>query len=62
MAAYLWHYGYIDSPDFLAEQGHDMGRAGTVQVRISGPREAIAAVQIGGTAVVILEGSLRGDL
>ena len=62
MAAYLWHYGYIDSPSFLAEQGHDMGRAGTVQVRISGPREAIAAVQIGGTAVVILEGSLRGNL
>jgi len=62
MAAYLWHYNYIDSPDFLAEQGHDMGRAGTVQVRVSGPREAIAAVQIGGTAVVILEGSLRADL
>ena len=62
MAAYLWHHGYIDSPDFLAEQGHDMGRAGTVRVRVSGPREAIAAVQIGGTAVVVLEGSLRGDL
>ena len=62
MAAYLWHYGYLDSPDFLAEQGHDMGRAGTVRVRVSGPREAIAAVQIGGTAVVVLEGSLRGDL
>ena len=62
MAAYLWHHGYIDSPNFLAEQGHDMGRAGTVQVRISGPREAIGAVQIGGTAVVVLEGGLRGDL
>ena len=62
MAAYLWHHGYLDSPDFMAEQGHDMGRAGSVQVRISGPREAIAAVQIGGTAVVVLEGSLRGDL
>jgi len=62
MAAYLWHYGYLDSPDFLAEQGHDLGRAGTVQVRISGPREAIAAVQIGGTGVVVLEGLLRADL
>ena len=62
MAAYLWHHGYIESPDFLAEQGHDMSRAGAVQVRISGPREAIAAVQIGGTAVVVLEGSLRADL
>ena len=62
MAAYLWHYGYLDSPEFIAEQGHDMGRAGAVQVRISGLREAIAAVQIGGTGVVVLEGSLREDL
>ena len=62
MAAYLWHHGYLQSPDFIAEQGHDMGRAGTVQVRISGPREAIASVQIGGTGVVVLEGSLRGNL
>ena len=62
MAAYLWHHGYIESPEFIAEQGHDMGRAGSVQVRISGPRAAIEAVQIGGTAVVVLEGSLRGDL
>jgi trans-2,3-dihydro-3-hydroxyanthranilate isomerase len=62
MAAYLWHHGYINSPEFIAEQGHDMGRAGAVQVRISGPREAIETVQIGGTGVVVLEGSLRGDL
>ena len=62
MAAYLWHHGYIATPDFTAEQGHDMGRAGTVQVRISGPREAIEAVQIGGQGVVVLEGSLRADL
>ena len=62
MAAYLWHHGYIDSSDFIAEQGHDMGRAGAVQVRISGSREAIETVQIGGTGVVVLEGGLRGDL
>lgn len=62
MAAYLWHHGYINSPNFIAEQGHDMGRAGTVQVRVSGPRTAIETVQIGGTAVVVLEGSLRAEL
>ena len=62
MAAYLWHHGYLNSPEFIAEQGHDMGRAGAVQVRVHGPREAIAAVQIGGTGVVVLEGGLRGDL
>ena len=61
MAAYLWHHGYINSPEFVAEQGHDMGRAGTVQVRVSGPREAIDSVQIGGTGVVVLEGGLRAD-
>ena len=62
MAAYLWRYGYLGSPSFLAEQGHDMGRAGSVQVRVSGPPEAIKAVQIGGTGVVVLEGQLRADL
>jgi trans-2,3-dihydro-3-hydroxyanthranilate isomerase len=62
MAAYLWHHGYLDMPTFIAEQGHDMERAGSVQVRVSGPREAIAAVQIGGTGVVVLEGGLREDL
>ena len=62
MAAYLWHYGHIGSPEFIAEQGHDLGRAGAVQVRIQGPREAIASVQIGGTGIVVLEGGLRGDL
>ncbi|MCI1186343.1 PhzF family phenazine biosynthesis protein [Hymenobacter sp. DH14] len=62
MAAYLWHHGYINSPEFIAEQGHDMGRAGAVQVRVHGEREAIASVQIGGTGVVVLEGGLRADL
>ncbi|WP_035568026.1 PhzF family phenazine biosynthesis protein [Hymenobacter sp. IS2118] len=62
MAAYLWHYGYLQTPNFIAEQGHDMGRAGTVQVRVRGHRMAIETVQIGGTGVVVLEGGLRGDL
>ena len=62
MAAYLWHHGYIDTPEFIAEQGHDMGRAGAVQVRVHGERAAIASVQIGGTGVVVLEGGLRTDL
>ena len=62
MAAYLWHHGYISTPEFIAEQGHDMGRAGAVQVRVHGPREAIESVQIGGTGVVVLEGGLRGEL
>ena len=60
MAAYLWHYGYLETPEFLAEQGHWLGRPGAVAVRVNGPREAIQNVQISGTAVVVVEGTLHG--
>ncbi|MBG8555492.1 PhzF family phenazine biosynthesis protein [Hymenobacter guriensis] len=58
MAAYLWHYGYLEQPRFVAEQGHWLGRPGQVNVQISGPRHAIEAVQIGGSGVVVVEGRL----
>jgi trans-2,3-dihydro-3-hydroxyanthranilate isomerase len=58
MAAYLWHYGHLSGPNFVAEQGHWLGRPGTVQVSVLGPPAAIEAVQIGGTGVVVLEGRL----
>ncbi|NJN19749.1 MAG: PhzF family phenazine biosynthesis protein, partial [Oscillochloris sp.] len=60
MAAYLWHYGLIDRPHFIAEQGHWMGRPGKATVEILGPPEAIGAVQVGGRAVVLIEGVFRG--
>ncbi|TGE28252.1 PhzF family phenazine biosynthesis protein [Hymenobacter metallicola] len=59
MAAYLWHHGYVSSPEFVAEQGHWMGRAGTVHVRIAGPRENIESVTIGGQGLVVVEGQLK---
>ncbi|GAA4382798.1 PhzF family phenazine biosynthesis protein [Hymenobacter koreensis] len=59
MSAYLWHHGYLPEPVFVAEQGHWMGRPGAVEVRITGPREAIESVQIGGTGVVVAEGTFR---
>lgn len=59
MAAYLWHYGYLATPSFIAEQGHWLGRPGTVAVQVHGPRESIDSVQIGGTGVVVVEGQLR---
>ncbi|TGE24033.1 PhzF family phenazine biosynthesis protein [Hymenobacter aquaticus] len=58
MAAYLWHHGYLPQPEFVAEQGHWLGRAGTVHVSIAGPREAIESVTIGGQGVVVVEGRL----
>ncbi|TGE06169.1 PhzF family phenazine biosynthesis protein [Hymenobacter fodinae] len=58
MAAYLWRYGHLSGPDFVAEQGHWLGRPGTVQVSVVGPPDAMEAVRIGGTGVVVVEGKL----
>ncbi len=58
MAAYLWHYGLIDNPIFIAEQGHWMNRPGQGYVEVVGPREDIQTVKVGGTAVTVLKGEL----
>lgn len=58
MAAYLWHYGLIESPNFIAEQGHWMNRPGEAQVEVVGPREDIETVKVGGAAVTVLKGQL----
>ena len=58
MAAYLWRYRLIDTPTFLAEQGHWMGRPGSVEVEIVGPPDAVEAVKVGGSAVAVLRGEM----
>ena len=58
MAAYLWHYRLIDSPTFLAEQGHWMGRPGRAEVQVVGPQEDIQSVRVGGVGVTVLKGEL----
>ena len=58
MAAYLWANGLIDSPRFVAEQGHWMGRAGRAEVEVLGPRDAISGVQVGGRGYVLMSGEL----
>jgi trans-2,3-dihydro-3-hydroxyanthranilate isomerase len=58
MAAYLWCRGLIDSPSFVAEQGHWMRRPGEARVEVIGPRDAIETVRVGGAAVAVLEGTL----
>jgi trans-2,3-dihydro-3-hydroxyanthranilate isomerase len=58
MAAYLWHHGLIESPTFIAEQGHWMNRPGTAYVEVVGPREDIQTVKVGGSAVTVLRGEL----
>ena len=59
MAAYLWHYGLIDTPTFIAEQGHWLDRPGQAWVEVVGPREDISAVKVGGQAVTVLRGQLE---
>jgi trans-2,3-dihydro-3-hydroxyanthranilate isomerase len=58
MGAYLWRYGLIQEPTFVAEQGHWMGRPGQATVEVVGPREEIETVRVGGSAVTILRGEL----
>jgi trans-2,3-dihydro-3-hydroxyanthranilate isomerase len=58
MGAYLWRYGLIDKPTFVAEQGHWMGRPGQASVEVIGDPAEIEAVKVGGTAVTILSGEL----
>jgi trans-2,3-dihydro-3-hydroxyanthranilate isomerase len=56
MAAYLWRYGLIDRPVFIAEQGHWMNRPGQATVEVIGPRHDIETVKVGGSAVTVLRG------
>lgn len=58
MAAYLWHYGLLEQPTFIAEQGHWMGRPGQATVEVIGPRDDIVTVRVGGSAVTIVRGEL----
>jgi trans-2,3-dihydro-3-hydroxyanthranilate isomerase len=58
MAAYLWHHGLIESPVFIAEQGHWMHRPGQAFVEVVGPRDDIETVKVGGSAVTVLRGEL----
>ncbi len=59
MGAYLWHHGLIETPEFVAEQGHWMGRPGHGYVEVLGPRDAISGVNVGGSGVVLMQGMLR---
>jgi trans-2,3-dihydro-3-hydroxyanthranilate isomerase len=58
MATYLWHYGLLDQPTFIAEQGHWLRRPGQATVEVIGPRDDITTVKVGGQAVTIVRGAL----
>ena len=58
MAAYLWRHGVIDSPKFVAEQGHWLGRPGSAQVEVLGLENNISGVNVAGYGYVLMSGSL----
>ncbi len=58
MGAYLWHYGLIDAPTFVAEQGHWLHRPGQATVEVVGLRADIETVKVGGGAITVLRGEL----
>ena len=59
MAAYLWAEGLIISPQFVAEQGHWIGRPGRAEVEVLGTREDITGVRVSGRGYVLMSGDLN---
>ena len=59
MGAYLFHHRLVRENDFVAEQGHWMGRPGTVDVHLEGTPEDVRSVSVAGTAVVVARGTLE---
>lgn len=57
-AAYLWARGLIGRPEYVAEQGHLMGRPGQARVHVLGPATAIEGVRVAGRAHVLMSGDL----
>lgn len=59
MGAYLFHHRLVREHDFVAEQGHWMGRPGRVDVHLEGTPEDVRSVSIAGQAVVVARGMLE---
>jgi PhzF family phenazine biosynthesis protein len=60
LAAYLWELGQFGKQggSFVGHQGREMGRAGTVNVRLEMDQGNLVAAHIGGSAVIVSEGNL----
>ncbi len=60
LACYLLAHGIIDAatPGFIGTQGRHMHRPGEVRVKLEFDGGALAAVRIGGSAVIVSAGSL----
>jgi PhzF family phenazine biosynthesis protein len=60
LAAYLWDLGQFgkNSTAFIGRQGRQMNRPGQVNVRLEIDQGSLVAARIGGTAVIVSEGTL----
>jgi PhzF family phenazine biosynthesis protein len=60
LAAYLWDLGQFgkNSTTFIGRQGRQMKRPGQVSVKIEVDQGRLVAAHIGGTAVIVSEGTL----
>ncbi len=58
MGAYLVKYGLVEKGQLVAEQGHIVGRPGTVYIEAVKEGEAITSVKVGGQAVTVMTGEM----
>ena len=61
LGCYLVHYGLVSgeaAQKMISAQGYAMGRPSLIHIRISGSRERITKVEIGGEAVLVARGTL----
>jgi trans-2,3-dihydro-3-hydroxyanthranilate isomerase len=60
LAAYLWDLGQFgkNSMTFIGRQGRQMKRPGQVNVKLEVDQGTLVAAHIGGTAVIVSEGTL----
>jgi PhzF family phenazine biosynthesis protein len=60
LAAYLWDLGQFgkNSTTFIGRQGRQMNRPGQVNVKLEVDQGSLVAAHIGGTAVIVSEGTL----
>lgn len=62
LAAYLWRTQALalsaERPNFMAEQGHWLGRPGSAEARIVLDGDVLRSVEIGGQGVVVMRGDV----
>lgn len=59
LGAYLVRHGLAEPPRFLLEQGHIIGRPGTIYVEVETDGDEITAVRVGGSAVTVMTATMR---